>query len=584
MYQAVNPKLLTRQQRRAALRAINLIKEKRDGKLKGRTVADGRSQRKLYEKSQTASPTVASDALLLSVLIDAYEERDFATADVAGAYLKALMDDYVLMKFTGASVDILCEMNPEHKQFIAVENGVKVLYVRLIKAIYGCVKSALLWYNLFSTKLKEMGFILNLYDPCVANCMIDGSQCTIAWYVDDNKISHKDPAVVSRMITEIESSFGRMTVPRGRRHIFLGMNIEYTSQKTAIITMMEYLREAISESEMRIKQTTAPTSATKKLFEVDEKSPLLSKHEGEIFHSVAAKLLYVAIRTRMDLLLAVIFLCTRVSKCTEQDRRKLRRLLEYINGTIERTYTLGADDMGKLRAWVDASYAVHPDFKSHTGGVMSLGRGGIVCKSSKQKLNTKSSTEAEVVGASDYLPNILWVTNFLKEQGYDMVENILEQDNESAIKLETNGRLSAGPRSRHIDIRYFWIKDRTKQAGIKIRHCPTLQMLGDFLTKPLQGSLFRMFRDVILGDEHTNALALYPAASTEERVETEQSNHRDTVPNEYRGQATLQKKENASWVDIVRTRTPEQMATQMASDRTKNVVSRELILLKQSRE
>ena len=93
-----------------------------------------------------------------------------------------------------------------------------------------------------------------------------------------------------------------------------------------------------------------------------------------------------------------------------------------------------------------------------------------------------------------------------------------------------------------------------------------------------------MFRDVILGDEHTNALALYPAVSTEERVGTEQSNHRDTVPNEYRGQATLQEKENVSWADVVRTRTPEQMATKMASDRTKNVVSRELILLKQSRE
>ena len=177
----MNPKLLTKAQKRAALRAINLIKEKRDGRLKGRTVAHGRSQRALYEKSLTASPTVASaDALFLTILIDTYEERDVATADVAGAYLKAFMDDYVLMKFTGASVDI-CEMNPEHIPFVAIENGVKVLYVRLVKAIYGC--------NLFSKKLRKMGFVLNPYDPCVANCVIDGSQCTIAWYIDDNKIS-----------------------------------------------------------------------------------------------------------------------------------------------------------------------------------------------------------------------------------------------------------------------------------------------------------------------------------------------------------------------------------------------------------
>jgi hypothetical protein len=73
-------------------------------------------------------------------------------------------------------------MNPLHKRFIAVEKGIKVLYVRLVKAIsYGCAKSALLWYNLFNNTLNKMGLVLNPHDPCIANCIIDGSQCTIAW-------------------------------------------------------------------------------------------------------------------------------------------------------------------------------------------------------------------------------------------------------------------------------------------------------------------------------------------------------------------------------------------------------------------
>jgi hypothetical protein len=87
VYQPINPSTLTRDQQKSALRAINLIKEKRDGKLKGRTVADGRPQRNLYDKSETASPTVSSEALMLSIVIDAHEQRDVATADVAGAYL-----------------------------------------------------------------------------------------------------------------------------------------------------------------------------------------------------------------------------------------------------------------------------------------------------------------------------------------------------------------------------------------------------------------------------------------------------------------------------------------------------------------
>jgi hypothetical protein len=143
VYEAIDPRSLTKEQRKGALQAINLIKEKRDGKLKGRTVADGSVQCELYDKSETTSPTLSTDALVLSIMTDAYERRDVGTADVVGAYLNAYMKDFVIMKFTGESLDILCKVNPEYEKFVVVENGVRVLYVRLIKALYGCVKSAL---------------------------------------------------------------------------------------------------------------------------------------------------------------------------------------------------------------------------------------------------------------------------------------------------------------------------------------------------------------------------------------------------------------------------------------------------------
>jgi hypothetical protein len=261
------------------------------------------------------------------------------------------------------------------------------------------------------------------------------------------------------------------------------------------------------------------------------------------------------IRARMDILLPVAFLCTRVSKSTTQDEAKLLRLLEYISATLHLNYTLGADNLSnKLRAWVDASYAVHPDQKSHTGGRMSFGTGGFVCKSSKQKLNTRSS---ELVGASDYLPHILWVKMFLEAQGYRLGETYLEQDNESAIKLEKNGRMSAGPRSRHINIRYFWIKDRAKEECISVRHCPTMDMLGDFFTKPLQGSLFARFRDVILGYKHVNTLnSTRPTTiPIEERVGNCDRNDSVTVK-ENNGttvmSTTAAKNGVSTWADIAR--------------------------------
>jgi hypothetical protein len=81
---------------------------------------------------------------------------------------------------------------------------------------------ALLWYDLFTSNLKEMGVKLNPYDPCVANATIEGKQCTLAWYIDDTKISHVNPDVVTRVIVELEKCFDKMTVTRGREHAFWG--------------------------------------------------------------------------------------------------------------------------------------------------------------------------------------------------------------------------------------------------------------------------------------------------------------------------------------------------------------------------
>jgi hypothetical protein len=368
-----------------------------------------------------------------------------------------------------------------------------------------------------------MGFTLNPYDQCVANCNINGSQCTICWYVDDTKISHKDPNVVSLIISTLESHFDKMTVTRGDTHTFLGMNITFNRpNRTATISMRDYLTEAIAESSLPIR-TPAAHPASLDVFTIDPTSPTLSPTSREVFHSVVAKLLYVALRGRLDLLLATSFLATRVTKSTQQDLQKLKQLLRYIYGTLDDPYIIGADDLGRMRTWVDASYAVHPDCKSHTGGAISFGRGAIIGKSIKQKLNTKSSTEAETVGASDYLPNTIWTKLFMEAQGYTVSSNIFEQDNESAIRLATNGRLSAGPKSRHIDIRYYWLKDRIQSGDIIVRHCPTDQMLADFFTKPLQGRLFRFFKAVILGHRHVDTLRDPIAQPLEERVEESQS-------------------------------------------------------------
>jgi hypothetical protein len=197
----------------------------------------------------------------------------------------------------------------------------------------------------------------------------------------------------------------------------------------------------------------------------------------------------------------------------------MRRVLEHLNGALNDKRIIGADSLVQMKTWVDASHAVHADMKSHTGGATSFGTRAAMSKSSKQKLNTKSSTEAELVGASDCLPpHAIWARKFMEKQGFKLVQNTFHQDNQSTMNFLKNERKPCGPNSWHIDIRCFFAKDRLELDKFTVVHCPTEQTLADFFTKPLQGSLFRRLREVVMGRMHIDTLKDIVSAKSQERV------------------------------------------------------------------
>jgi hypothetical protein len=117
--------------------------------------------------------------------------------------------------------------------------------------------------------------------------------------------------------------------------------------------------------------------------------------------------------------------------------------MKYLRGTAGLPLTLEAGDMSILKWWIDASFATHADMKSHTGVMLTLGKGATYAVSTKQKLNTKSSTESEVVGVDNRMPQVLWTRYFLEAQGYGINESVINQDNQSSMLLENNGRASS---------------------------------------------------------------------------------------------------------------------------------------------
>ena len=167
-------------------------------------------------------------------------------------------------------------------------------------------------------------------------------------------------------------------------------------------------------------------------------------------------------------------------------------MVEYLKGTPDLHLVLSMNSGIPVAKWfVDAGFVVHGDFKSHTGSCLMLGDDAVISSSSKQKLNTRSSTEAELVGCDDAIGKILWT---LRLQGFAPQQNIIYQDNQSAILLEKKGFSSAGKWMRHINVRCFFIKDCVDRGEVIVEYCNTKNVIADFLTKPLQGKAFLISR------------------------------------------------------------------------------------------
>jgi hypothetical protein len=219
--------------------------------------------------------------------------------------------------------------------------------------------------------------------------------------------------------------------------------------------MFDFVNELIEETPDELMKGVSTTPVANHLFTINDRAQKLSKDDVEMFHHMTAKTLYLSKRARPDLQLAVSFLTTRVQAPDVDDWKKLGRCMRYLRDTADMPLTLRADSLSKIRWWVDASYGVHPDCRSHTGATMSLGSGSVFSKSTKQKLSTRSSTEAELVGVNDAMSMILWTRLFLEAQGVEVTDNVIYQDNQSTMLLAKNGRQSSDKNTRHLEIRYY---------------------------------------------------------------------------------------------------------------------------------
>jgi hypothetical protein len=353
----------------------------------------------------------------------------------------------------------------------------------------------MLWYKELASTLEAMGFTTNPYDICTFIRRRNSSIDRIYVYVDDLFITSDEQSILEDIATALRNKYGGVTTKSGLKHDYLGGHWDFTVAGQVTLSMEGYLKELFKKYKVTKK---CKTPATDSLFISSENSPELSRVKREQFHSVVMTLHYLAKRTRSDILTAVSFCATRVLNPTEEDEKKLDRIMSYLLETQDHKLVLRIGTNVEIRAHVDSSFGVYDDGKSVTGVVIMIGGAPIYVKSSKQKIVTRSSTEAELVGISDALSQILWTREFIIAQGVDLGPAVVYQDNQSTIFLANKGR-STSERTRHIKIRYFFVSHYIEAKEIIVKYMPTGEMIADILTKALHGTLFQKMAAAITG-------------------------------------------------------------------------------------
>ena len=316
----------------------------------------------------------------------------------------------------------------------------------------------------------------------------------VCLHVDDLLVTTDCKHDLEDLEASLKKAYGTVESQRGPRLSYLGMNVHINPESTIEVTQPGFAEDVLRQYNVE-KEYNLPTE------EQLRENPSGDAVDTPIYLSKLMKVMYLAQRTRPDILLPVSTLATRSQNPRVSDDRLLDRVLGYVKKTLDKGLTYRTGVQLGLYAYADASYAVHQDMKSHTGVTvhLSVNGGSVYASSTKQKLVTRSSTEAELVALDTACKQVIWMKDILRViLGEELQETVLFQDNKSTMSLAHTGLKPTG-KSKHIDVRYFAVKEAIDEGVLKVEYKKTTDMIADVLTKSVPGSNFRRLSGMLLG-------------------------------------------------------------------------------------
>ena len=439
-------------------------------KYKARLVARGFTQIYGVDYYDTYAPVARLASLRLILAIAARNDWEIDVIDFHSAFLNGKLDEDEV---------IFIELPPGY------DKGGRDIVGKLRVALYGSKQGALKWYERLSGELAELGLHHTESDWGVFVATIQSHILILAAHVDDCTITGSSKELVKAFKEEIGARF--KITDLGPISWLLGMKVTRDRDtRTISLSQESYIDAILTKYNFADSKPVAiPMDPNLQLSK--NHSPQTAAEAARMrnlpFRSALGSLMYLAVGTRPD----IAFVVSTIAQFTENPGWKhweaIKRVYHYLVGTKGWTLTYGTQRKG-LIGYVDADGASQEHRHAITGFAFLVDGGAILWGSRKQELVTLSTAEAEYVAATHAAKETLWLRRFIGEVFQPLTHpTILYSDNQSAIALTKDGNYHA--RTKHIDIRYHFIRFSVENGSIGFLYCPTNDMIADTLTKAL---------------------------------------------------------------------------------------------------
>ena len=444
-------------------------------KYKARLVAQGFSQKYGKDYDQVFAPVVKQTTFRTFLAVAGIKGWIVRHYDVKTAYLNGVIEDDIYMY--------------QPRGFL--EEGKENMFCKIKKSLYGLKQSARAWNIKLDSVLKNIGFRKGKADPCFYTKKINNDVIHILVYVDDMILASENEEIIKETEDKLNEEFEIKSL--GDIQCYLGIEVERVNG-TFQIHQENYIKQIVNRfGQGDAKESKYPMdSGYFKLCETDETDVI----DQEKYQEIMGCFLYLSVNSRPDIAASVNILCRKVKSPTNVEWREVKRMLRYLKATSNLRLVLGGEVKDELIVYADADWAEDvSDRKSTSGFVFQYHGATVSWLSRKQSLVALSSTEAELISLSEACQEIIWFQYLLEDMDIKLNKLKVFEDNQSVISIVKSDKIKS--RTKHIGVKYHFVKETIENNNIDIHYCPTEKMVADILTKPTGFIKLNTFRKML---------------------------------------------------------------------------------------